>query len=104
MSASSLYSTIKALFSQAQAEAGASIPLMQGGLILAECEYAWQRPKVAYVTVATCVGMARVLGIHNAFSCIPAGERDAYDELVSKQRLNLAWALPMMERHDSIHV
>ena len=97
-SARFFYNRIKSLFSQAQGEVCASIPLIQAGLLLAECEYACVRPRVAYVTVAMCNAMARAIGIADAFDSTERAQRKDTSEFALEEELVVAWALSMMER------
>lgn len=95
-----LYSVIKSQFSRVQGDLCASIPLIQGGMLLAECEYARGRPKSAYVTLGNCIAMARVLGMLNKFSTSSITGQNAIAEVVADEEVVISWALSMMERYD----
>lgn len=94
-----LYRMIKTMFSQAQLETPASLPLIQAGMLLLQCEYACLQPKVAYITLSTCVGMARVLGCHNNFTRSAIKKRFDDDQVIMGEELNVSWALSMAERY-----
>lgn len=92
------YNHIKSLFSQAQNETCASIPLIQAGLLLAECEYACVRPRSAYVTVAMCIAMARMNGLLDRFTKDgPDPTHENFESSIDEE-LRVAWALSMVER------
>ena len=90
-----LYAATRSLFSQAQASVCASLPLLQAGLLLAECEYVYYRPQAACVNLCTCAGMARILGVPDCLSVICTARSDDVSE---KDRANVAWVLVLLER------
>lgn len=55
--------TVKALVSQAQAITCTSLQLVQATFHIAACEHISSRPEVAYISVVSCIGMARILGV-----------------------------------------
>jgi hypothetical protein len=99
----SLYTSVKLLFSRVQVAVRASLPLVQALLIIAMCEYAGARGEAAYVSIATCTGLARLLGIQR----IPTdGCRDEIlgqnIKLVDMERENVTWGLAILDRYDWI--
>lgn len=94
-----LYNRIKSLLSQAQSEMCVSIPLIQAGLLLAECEYACVRPKAAYVTVAMCIAMARMNDSLDRFARDEPDQKHERFKGPMDEELRVAWALSMMERY-----
>jgi hypothetical protein len=97
----SLYTLVKSLFSQVQAFIPTSLPLVQAQLIIAMCEYACARGKAAYISMTTCIGLARLLGLGkpsmNSF-------RDQIPnhgiKLVDIERENVRWGIAMLERYE----
>ena len=59
----SLYRATKSLLSQTQSSICTSLPLAQATLLIAICEYASARPKAAYISIMTYVGLARILDL-----------------------------------------
>lgn len=95
----SLYGTIKALISQLGAQICASLPLVQATLLLAECEYVCILPKNAYVTLASCAAMAKLLDMQNGATDV-ASSKSVNDPSPDKsERVNVSWALAMIERY-----
>jgi hypothetical protein len=103
LSRESLYTTVKLLFSQVQAVICTSLPLVQALLIIAMCEYACARGEAAYISMATCTGLARLLGLRKTSmgSC-----RDEIPnrsiKLVEIERENVTWGIAMLERYEWI--
>ncbi|EXJ86814.1 hypothetical protein A1O3_03768 [Capronia epimyces CBS 606.96] len=85
-----LYTTTKSALSQAQASLCTSLRLVQAALLIALREYASLRPETAYISMMTCAGLARVMGIK-----IPSVSDS---RLEAKERENLAWSIAMLER------
>ena len=59
----SIYMTVKALVSQTQAIICKSLQLVQAVFLIAACEHISGRPEVAYISVVSCIGMARIMGL-----------------------------------------
>ena len=95
-----LYRVTKSAFSQAQASIGTSLRLVQAGLLIALREYICVRPEAAYVSVMTCVGLARMAGIETALARTKEDSQEISDSrLEEMERENVAWAIPMLERY-----
>lgn len=62
-SRTAVYMATKALISQAQAAIGVSVQLVQAIFLMAACEHLSGRPRVAYVSLVSCIGMARMLDV-----------------------------------------
>ncbi len=94
-----LYTTTKSAFSQAQASICTSLRLVQAALLIALREYTCVRPEPAYISMMTCAGLARVMGI--GITSVRA-TRDAQNtrdsRLEEMERENLVWAIAMLER------
>jgi hypothetical protein len=105
LSRQSLYTTVKSLFSQVQAVICTSVPLVQAQLIIAMCEYASARSEAAYISMATCTGLARLLDVKKIQlrSC-----RDEIPiqgiELAQIERENITWGIAMLERYVSMRM
>lgn len=93
-----LYTTSKSLFMQAQTAHCASIPLIQAACIITAYEYACFRPEAAYISLGTCINMARVLGIIGATPLQDRLNVDTITRLEHLERSNLSWAISMLER------
>ena len=91
-----LYTTTKSAFGQGQASCFASSPFVQATLLIATCEYACVRPRAAYVSMMTCVGMARVLGIEvHSMLTSDDGSENSEDK---SENPDLGLAIAMLER------
>ncbi|KAF2489840.1 hypothetical protein BU16DRAFT_495202 [Lophium mytilinum] len=94
-----LYMTTKSAFAQVQASLCTSLRLVQAAFLIALREYTGLRLEAAYISMMTCVGMARVLGIGiksvrtTKDARIASGSR-----LDMMEKENLAWAIAMLER------
>jgi hypothetical protein len=96
-----LYTTVKLLFSQTQANICKSLPLVQAQLIIAMCEYACARRDAAYISITTCTAMARLLSLNK----ISPGrcEDDITNrgiKLAEMERENITWGIVMLERYE----
>lgn len=96
-----LYTSVKSAFSQAQASICTSLRLVQAALLIALHEYVCVRPDAAYVSVMTCGGLARVMGIGLVSVSTARDVRTPSDSRLEwKERENLAWTVAMLERYD----
>lgn len=97
----SLYTTIKSAFSQAQASICTSLRLVQAALLIALREYTSVRPEAAYISMMTCAGMARVLGIGITSGRTTRDAQKKSDSLLENmEKEKLAWAVAMLERYE----
>ena len=93
----SIYLTVKVLFSQAQAIVCTSLQLIQAAFLIAACEHLSGRPDVAYISVVSCIGMARSLEVGESptgVSRTTAGQPGSQ----SAERMNVDWAIAVLER------
>ena len=96
-----LYTTTKSAFSQAQASICTSLRLVQAALLIALREYTCVRPEAAYISMMTCAGLARVLGIGiTSVRTTRDGQITTDSRLEKMERENLAWAIAMLERYE----
>jgi len=96
-----LYTTIKSAFSQAQASICISLRLVQAALLIALREYISVRPEAAYISMMTCAGLARVLGIGITSVRTTRDAPNRSDSRLEKmERENVAWAIAMLERYE----
>ncbi len=96
-----LYTTTKSAFSQAQASICTSLRLVQAALLVALREYTCVRPAAAYISMMTCVALARVMGIGMTSVRTTRGTQKISDSpLEEMERENLAWAIAMLERYE----
>lgn len=86
-----LYRATKSLLSQAQVDICVSLPLVQAALLITICEYAAARPNAAYISIVTCIGLARVLDIKESSVGTPKNG-------IRENAVRLAIA--MLERYD----
>ncbi|OCK73859.1 hypothetical protein K432DRAFT_430353 [Lepidopterella palustris CBS 459.81] len=94
-----LYTTTKSAFSQAQASICTSLRLVQAALLIALREYMCLRLEAAYISMMTCVGLARVLGIGiTSVRTTRDAQVTSGSRLEAMERENLAWAIAMLER------
>lgn len=96
-----LYTTTKSAFSQAQASICTSLRLVQAALLIALREYTSVRPEAAYISMMTCAGLARTLGIgiHSVRTTRDA-QKTSDSRLETMERENLAWAIAILERYE----
>lgn len=91
-----LYNATADAFSQAQVSTTASLRLVQAALLIALREYTCVRPEAAYVSVLTCIGLARIVGLECALG---TSSRQAPSEHDSRrERDDLSWSIAMLER------
>ncbi|MCJ1389927.1 hypothetical protein MMC18_002784 [Xylographa bjoerkii] len=108
-----LYTTTKLALSQAQASICTSLRLVQAALLIALREYTCIRPDAAYISMMTCAGLARVVGIGITGVRTTRDVQNISDyrsegmERVQNisdyrsegmERDNLIWAIAMLER------
>ncbi|RFU27772.1 hypothetical protein B7463_g8580, partial [Scytalidium lignicola] len=94
-----LYYNTKSLFALAQAELCTSLNLVQAAFLIAACEYICVRPEAAYISISACSSLARVLGVtKESLGPAAARRRTTGLELTELERMNVAWAIPMLER------
>jgi hypothetical protein len=100
----SLYTSVKLLFTQVQAVICTSLPLVQALLIIAMCEYASARGEAAYISMTTCTGLARLLGLMENMKISTNSFRDDSSnhciKLAEIQRDNVRWGVAMLERYE----
>jgi hypothetical protein len=103
LSRESIFTTFKLLFSQTQAIRCSSIPLVQAAFIMATCEYTMTRPKTAYISIGTCVSLARVLddGDDDDDEGQISYRGDIGSLLSVTERENLKWSISMLERYET---
>ncbi len=89
--------TLKALVAQAQAVLYTSLQLIQAAFLIAACEYLTGKPEAAYVSIVSCIGMARVLGIGGTQTNPPRSVVGGCGSR-SMELANVAWAIAMLER------
>lgn len=100
LSRQGLYIITKSLFAQAQAALCSSIPLVQAIFLIASCEYVCGRPEAAYISICTCSGLVRALGIRDGSGGVAEDRtRNASIELGSPEveRANITSAIAMLE-------
>jgi len=96
-----LYITTKSAFSQAQASICTSLRLVQAALLIAQREYTSVRPEAAYISMMTCAGLARVLGVGiTSVRTTRDAQKTSDSRLEKMERENLAWAVVMLERYE----
>ena len=96
-----LYTTTKSAFSQAQASICTSLRLVQAALLIALREYTCVRPEAAYISMMTCAGLARVVGIGiTSVRTTRDAPKTSNSRLEEMERENLAWAIAMLERYE----
>ena len=96
-----LYMTTKSAFSQAQTSICTSLRLVQAALLIALREYACVRPEAAYISMMTCAGLARVVGIGiTSVRTTRDAPKTSGSRLEEMERENLAWAIAMLERYE----
>jgi hypothetical protein len=96
-----LYTTTKSAISQAQASICTSLRLVQAALLIALREYTSIRPEAAYISLMTCAGLARVLGIGiTSVRTTRDAQKTSDSRLEEMERENLAWAIAMLERYE----
>ena len=96
-----LYTITKSAFSQAQASICTSPRLVQAALLIALREYTCVRPEVAYISMMTCAGLARVVGIGmTSVRTTRDAQKRSDSRLEETERENLAWAIAMLERYE----
>ena len=95
-----LYTTTKSAISQAQASICTSIRLVQAALLIALREYTCVRPEAAYISMMTCAGLARVVGIRMTLARNTRDAQKTRDfQFEETEEENLAWAIAMLERY-----
>ena len=90
-----LYMTVRSAFTQVQAVACASIPLIQAGTLIAAYEYACGRPNAAYISIGTCARMGGLLGIDQGKARWSEADSKGESTLVKR---NVRWGIIMLER------
>lgn len=96
-----LYTTTKSAFSQAQASICTSLRLVQAALLIALREYTCVRPEAAYISMMTCAGLARVVGIGiTSVRTTRDAQKKSDSRLEEMERENLTWAIAMLERYE----
>lgn len=96
-----LYTTTKSAFSQAQASICTSLRLVQAALLIALREYTSVRPEAAYISMMTCTGLARTLGIGiTSVRTTRDAQKTSDSRLETMERENLAWAIAILERYE----
>jgi len=96
-----LYTTTKSAISQAQASICTSLRLVQAALLMAVREYTCVRPEAAYISMMTCAGLARVLGIEITSVRTTRDAQYTRDSRLERmERDNVAWAIAMLERYE----
>jgi Fungal specific transcription factor domain/Fungal Zn(2)-Cys(6) binuclear cluster domain len=100
-----LYIKTKSLFAQAQATICTSLSLIQALLLIATSEYVCLRLEAAYISMTTCAGLARVLGLGKGTLRTSEDVRgnDGVD-LVQIERENVVWAIAMTERYEQVKI
>jgi hypothetical protein len=101
LSREALYTSVKSLFARVQAVIFTSLPLVQALLIIAMCEYACARGEAAYISMATCAGLARLLNlgripIDNCKDDIASHSI----KLIDIERENVTWGIAVLERYE----
>jgi hypothetical protein len=105
LSQDSLYKTAKLVFSQVQAVKCTSLPLVQALLIIAMCEYACVHGEAAYISITTCTGMARLLGLgKTSISSCRDKTSNPDAKLAEIQRENVTWGITMLERYEWMQI
>ena len=95
-----LYMTTKSALSQAQASICTSLRLVQTALLIALREYTCVRPEVGYISMMTCVGLARVMGIRITLVRTTTDRlKPSHSQSEDMEREKLAWAIAMLERY-----
>lgn len=94
-----LYATSKSLLLQTQTAICASIPLIQAAFIITVYEYACARPKIAYISLSTCISMARILGLIGSTSLQDEVQDHVNPKIEYLEKSNLSWAIVMLERY-----
>lgn len=93
------YRTTKSAISQAQASMGMSLRLVQAAFLIALREYTSARPEAAYISMMTCAGLARLLGIEiTSVKTTRDAQQTSDSRLEMMEMENLAWAIAMLER------
>ena len=91
--------TVKALVSQAQATICTSLQLVQAAFLIAACEHISGRPEVAYISVVSCIGMARILGVgETPINISRAAVGDCGSQSMEMEMANVGWAIATLER------
>ncbi len=95
----SIYMTVKALVSQAQAIVCTSLQLVQAAFLIAACEHISGRPEVAYISVVSCIAMARILGVGETPKDISrAAVGNCGSRSMEMEMANAGWAIATLER------
>lgn len=95
-----LYTTAKTAFFQAQASITTSLRLVQAAVLITLREYTGGRADAAYVSIMTCLGMARISGITTAMLRTRDVETEGDFRVDTLERENVTWAIAMLERYD----
>ncbi|KAI8412164.1 hypothetical protein FOFC_08792, partial [Fusarium oxysporum] len=93
---SAVHVTVKTLYAQVQAITHASIPLIQTGVILSAYEYASGQIGSAYISIASCIRMAQVVGVEAAYDNLGAVQEET--RLHATSEWNLWWSIIVLER------
>jgi len=95
------YTTTKSAFAQAQASICTSLRLVQAALLIALYEYISIRPDAAYISITTCVGLARVLGVGTtSVRTMRDAPKESDVQSDRTERENLARAIAVLERYE----
>ena len=96
-----LYMTTKSAFSQAQASICSSLRLVQVAFLIALREYIYVRPEAAYISMMTCMGLARIVGIiTTSVGTMRDAQKTSDSQVEEMERVNLAWAIATLERYE----
>ena len=96
-----LYMATKFALSQAQTSICTSLRLIQASLLIALREYKSVQPEAAYITMMTCMGLTRVLGIGIASLRTTRDVQSTCGYRLEKiERENTVWAAAMLERYE----
>lgn len=94
-----LYRATKSAFSQAQASIGTSLRLVQAALLITQREYVCVRPEAAYISMMTCIGLARVEEMRiTSVSTTRGAQKTNGSRMEEMEKKDLAWAIAILER------
>ncbi|KAF5618408.1 hypothetical protein F25303_13023 [Fusarium sp. NRRL 25303] len=93
---SAVHVNVKTLYAQVQAISRASIALVQAGVILSAYEYASGQIDSAYISIATSIRMALVIGVDTAYEKLGAVQEET--RLQATSEWNLWWSIIVLER------
>jgi hypothetical protein len=96
-----LYTATKSALSQVQTSICTSLRLVQAAVLIALREYTCIRPEAAYVSMMTCVGMVRVVGIGTSLMRTTSDAAKTSEPRVEDtERENLTWSIALLERYE----